>query len=72
MLGFNKFTGEWKTTELEPNKVLIEYAYSLHAHIVLLYPINWLFAKTFWKMYMKRVLENIRKMTQNHEPYLFE
>jgi hypothetical protein len=25
MLGFTKFVGEWKTTELQPNKILIEY-----------------------------------------------
>lgn len=71
MLGFTKFTGEWKTTELEPNKILIEYTYHLHSNIGLLYPANWLFAKTFWKTYMKRVLENIRKMTVNKEPYLY-
>ena len=64
MLGFYKFVGEWKTTELEPNKILIEYTYHLHAKQPLLYPLYWLFARTFWKTYMKRVLENIRKMTQ--------
>ncbi len=63
MLGFYKFVGEWETTELEPNKILIEYTYHLHANQPLLYPLNWLFAHTFWKTYMKRVLENIRKMT---------
>ena len=46
MLGFSKFVGEWKTTELEPNKILIEYTYTLHSDIALLY-LNWLFAKTF-------------------------
>jgi hypothetical protein len=71
MLGFSKFVGEWKTTELEPNKILIEYTYTLHSEIALLYPLNWLFAKTFWKVYMKRVLENIRKLTDDKEPYLY-
>ena len=71
MLGFSKFIGEWKTTELEPNKILIEYSYSLHSDIAILYPLNWLFAKTFWKRYMKRVLENIRTMTLMKEPYLY-
>ena len=70
MLGFSKFTGEWKTTELEPNRILVEYTYSLHSDVALLYPLNWLFAKTFWKTYMKRVLENIRVMAYNNEPYL--
>jgi hypothetical protein len=72
MLGFSKFTGEWQTTELEPNKVLIEYTYTLQADNDLLYPLNWLFTKTFWRVYMKRVLENIRQLAYNNEPYLFE
>jgi hypothetical protein len=72
MLGFSKFVGEWKTTELEPNKIEIEYRYTLHSEITLLYPLNWLFTKTFWKVYMKRVLENIRKMTEDKEPYLYQ
>lgn len=71
MLGFSKFVGEWRTTELEPNKILVEYTYSLLADVALLYPFNWLFAKTFWRAYMKRVLENIRKMAYAKEPYLY-
>lgn len=71
MLGFSKFIGEWKTTELEPNKILIEYSYTLYSDNALLYPLNWIFAKTFWKRYMKRVLENIRTLTINNEPYLY-
>ncbi len=72
MLGFSKFVGEWQTTELEPNKILIEYTYTLHSEIALLYPLNWLFAKTFWKIYMKRVLENVRQMAYHNEPYQYE
>lgn len=71
MLGFTKFVGEWRTTELEPNKVLIEYTYTLHSDVPLLYPLNWLFAKTFWRTYMKRVLGNIRKMVDAKVPYLY-
>lgn len=71
MLGFSKFTGEWRTTELEPNKIEIEYTYSLHADVALLYPLNWLFAKIFWKSYMKRVIANIRTMAYKNEPYLY-
>jgi hypothetical protein len=71
MLGFTKFVGEWKTTELETNKILIEYTYTMHSNIALLYPLNWLFTKTFWNIYMKRVLENIRKMVNEKEPYLY-
>lgn len=72
MLGFSRFEGEWQTTEIEKNKVLVEYTYTLHSDIALLYPLNWLFAKTFWKVYMKRVLENVRQMAYNNEPYVFE
>lgn len=72
MLGFSKFVGEWKTTQLEPNRILIDYTYSLHSNSPLFYPLNWLFAKTFWKTYMKRVLENVRTMAYNNEPYLYE
>ena len=72
MLGFYKFVGEWKTTEIEPNNILVEYTYTLHSDNPLFYPLNWLFAKTFWKTYMKRVLENVRQMAYNNEPYKYE
>jgi hypothetical protein len=72
MLGFTKFVGEWQTTEIEKNKILVEYTYTLHAEIPLLYPVNWLFTKTFWKSYMKQVIENVKKMAYNNEPYLYE
>ena len=71
MLGFSRFVGEWQTTELEPNKVLIEYTYTLYSDIALLYPLNWLFTKTFWKIYMNRVLQNVKEMAYNNEPYLY-
>lgn len=72
MLGFTRFEGEWQTTELEPNKILVEYTYTLYSNVTLLYPLNWLFTNTFWKAYMKRVLENIRQMAYTNEPYLYE
>lgn len=71
-LGFTRFVGEWKTTELETEKILVEYTYSLHSNMAVLYPLNWLFAKTFWRIYMKRVLENIRQMAYNEEPYIYQ
>ncbi|MDX2070654.1 MAG: hypothetical protein SFV55_19660 [Haliscomenobacter sp.] len=71
MLGFSKFVGEWRTTELEPGKILIEYTYTLHAEVVWLYPLNWLFTKTFWRVYMKRVLENVRKMAEEDEAFMY-
>lgn len=72
MLGFHKFVGEWKTTEIEPNNILVEYTYTLHSDKPLFYPLNWLFANTFWKTYMKRVLENVRQMAYNNELYKYE
>ena len=72
MLGFSTFEGEWQTTEIEPNKILVEYTYTLHADTALLYPLNWLFAKTFWKTYMKQVLENVRQLAYDKAPYLYE
>ena len=72
MLGFYKFVGEWKTTEIEPNNILVEYTYTLHSNIPIYYPLNWLFAKIFWKTYMKRVLENVKQLAYNYEPYKYE
>lgn len=72
MLGFYKFAGEWKTKELEANRIQVDYCYTLFANTLLLYPFQWLFAKIFWRMYMERVLENIRKMIDSDMPYLYE
>jgi hypothetical protein len=69
MMGFSKFTGEWQTTEIEKDKILVEYRYTLSSNIALLYPLNWLFANIFWKTYMKRVLKNVRQMAYQNEPY---
>jgi hypothetical protein len=71
MLGFYKFVGEWRTTQMEENKILIEYSYTLYSDMWLLYPLNWLFTHTFWRIYMKKVLENIRIMAYNNEPYQY-
>ena len=48
MLGFYKFVGEWKTTEIEQDIILVEYTYTLHPSNLLFYPLNWLFANIFW------------------------
>ncbi|MBK8555963.1 MAG: hypothetical protein IPL65_09440 [Lewinellaceae bacterium] len=72
MLGFYKFVGEWRTTAIEPERILVEYTYTLHANMPLLYPVHWLFAHTFWKTYMKRVVENVRQMAYAHEPYQYD
>jgi len=72
MLGFSKFVGEWETSEIGENRILVVYTYTLHADTAWLYPLNWLFTQTFWRIYMKRVLENVRKMADQHEPYLYQ
>jgi hypothetical protein len=72
MLSFYKFEGEWKTTQLGLNKIQIDYTYSLYSDSLLLYPLCWLFANTFWKAYMNRVLENIRQLAYANEPYLYK
>jgi hypothetical protein len=38
----------------------------------MLYPFQWLFAHLLWKRYMERVLENVRRLTEEEAPYLFE
>jgi hypothetical protein len=72
MFGFYKFVGEWKTTEIAMDNVLVEYTYALHSDNLMFYPLNWLFARTFWKTYMKRVLENVRQIAYDNEPYIYE
>lgn len=72
MLGFHKFEGEWQTTELEPNKILIEYTYTLYSKNILMYPINWIFTKTFWRKYIRHAMENVRKMSYSEELYQFD
>ena len=72
VLGFYRFVGEWKTTELKANQIFVEYTYTLYAKNKLLYPAQMVFAKTFWKVYMKQVIENIRQLAYNKEPYLYD
>ncbi len=71
ILGFSRFTGEWETTELEPGKILITYTYTMHSNQWILFPLQWLFTKLFWRTYMRQVLENVRKLAYDKEPYLY-
>lgn len=68
MLGFFKFEGEWRTTELSPNTIQIDYTYRQYFKMPFLYPLNWMFTNLFWKKYMKQVLENIRIIAESDEP----
>lgn len=71
MLGFTHFIGEWKTRELEPGVIAVEYVYTLHANGFWWYPFNWLFTHIFWRRYMQKVTENIRQLAYSNEPYLY-
>jgi hypothetical protein len=70
--GFYKFVGEWRTSEIGPNTIRIQYDYALHSDSPLFYPLNWLFAKVFWTRYMRQVLENVRKLAEGDEPYQYD
>ena len=71
MLGFYQFVGEWKTTEIEPNVIQIDYSYTMYAKGILYYPLNWLFTKLFWRKYMKQVLKNIEQLIEQGESYKY-
>lgn len=71
MLGFTKFVGEWSVVEIAANTIRVDYKYTMHSNLFLLYPLNWLFTKLFWKIYMNRVIENIRQLIANEAPYLY-
>ena len=72
MAGFYKFIGEWKTTEENSGEILVEYSYSLYSNKPIYFPLNFIFAKIFWPIYMKRVLNNIKQMAYDREPYLYD
>lgn len=69
MLGFTRFVGTWETTERAPGAVAITYTYALHAGAPWLAPAQWLFGKTFWWVYMGRVLENVRTIAEGDAPF---
>jgi hypothetical protein len=66
MLGFTRFVGDWETRALAPGEVEIVYTYTLHAGAPWLAPLQWLFAHTFWWVYMGRVLENVRRLAESN------
>jgi hypothetical protein len=76
MLGFDRLVGEWKTTALGPDEIRVDYTYTLHAPTPwflapLAFPAQWLFGQLFWRIYMGRVLENVRAMAYAAEPYQY-
>ena len=72
MLNIWKFTFEWTTNEMEENKIQINYDYTIHGKGFVFIPFQWLFAHVFYTRYMKQVLENVRRMAEGEEPFLYE
>lgn len=72
ILGFNKFEGEWFTTREAENKIHIRYVYTLFSDQWILYPFQWLFTKTIWRIYMRHVIEKVRGLVTSEAPYLHE
>jgi hypothetical protein len=71
IVGFERFVGEWRVTELAPGEVRVDYTYTLHAGAPLLALPQWLFARLFWPVYMKRVLENVRVLAEGAAAFLY-
>ncbi len=68
MLGLTRFVGVWETTELAEDRIRIDYTYTLYGEPAWLAPARWLFAKTFYWVYMGRVLENVRRIATSGAP----
>lgn len=71
-MGFTKFQGEWTTKEINNNCIEVLYAYTLFSKSPLAYPFHWFMTKVFWKIYMKHVIENVKKLAYSEAPYLHE
>jgi len=71
-MGFQKFQGEWFTTQLQEGVVQVRYRYTMFSNSVIFYPFHWLFTKLVWRSYMKHALENVRELAVKEAPYLHE
>lgn len=69
MLGFTQLIGEWQTIPISGHTTQVKYSYTLYSGEIWLYPIQWLFAHTVWRAYMRQVLHNVEQMAINEEPY---
>lgn len=61
-MGFSRFQGEWSTQPNPDDTVAVTYTYTLFSELVYLYPLQWLFTKIAWRMYMRHALECVRKL----------
>lgn len=71
MLGFYKFEGLWETQEISQSEIQIKYIYYLYGKGLLWIPFQWLFARLFWKKYMKHVFQNVAMLINNHIPLIY-
>ncbi len=71
-MGFEKFQGEWFTSQRPDGKVQARYVYTMFSNSYLFYPFHWLFTKLIWRNYMKHVLENVRTLAMSNASYLHE
>ena len=71
-MGFEKFQGEWTTTQRPDSKIQVKYVYTMFSKSILYYPFHWLFTKIIWRNYMQHALENVRKLAMSNAPYTHE
>lgn len=71
IMGFERFVGEWRVRALDANETHIRYTYTLHAAAPWLAPMQWLFARLFWPVYMRRVMNNVRVLAEGDAPFLY-
>lgn len=67
-MGFEKFQGEWFTSQRPDGKVQVRYVYTMFSNSYLFYPFHWLFTKLIWRNYMKHVLENVENVGNEQRP----
>lgn len=68
LFGLSRFVGTWETTPLGPDRVRVVYTYALHGDAAWA-PVQWLFGKSFWWVYMGQVLENVRALASGTAPF---
>lgn len=71
-MGVHTFLGEWITIPAGEHKTKVIYRYQLLGRGSLLYPFQWFMSKVIWKIYMRRVLNNVKQLAIDKSPYLFE
>ncbi len=70
--GLHTFIGEWITTPISEKQTSVTYRYTLVGKRSISYPMQWFTAKVMWPIYMKRVANNIKKLSIERANYLFD